>query len=162
MEDAELCPTPSPNTVRSWLRTLVTRAPALLPATLAASPPTRPAPAHACSQQRTGSADEYDVRGRRWMDCIGRLVRRPSDWEIASQRFRLKKRLDVHEAVIVTILQRVMDIIDPPALPPQPRNSQFSLARRSPRRAVIPRLRDGGGAFSGPGPPKPSAKETFH
>ncbi len=30
----------------------------------------------------------------------------------------LKKRLDVHEAVIVTILQRVMDIIDPPALPP--------------------------------------------
>ena len=29
----------------------------------------------------------------------------------------LKKRLDVHEAVIVTILQRVMDIIDPPALP---------------------------------------------
>jgi len=32
----------------------------------------------------------------------------------------LKKRLDVHEAVIVTILQRVMDIIDPPALPPQP------------------------------------------
>ena len=36
----------------------------------------------------------------------------------------LKKRLDVHEAVIVTILQRVMDIIDPPALPapsPKPR-----------------------------------------
>jgi ORF6N domain len=32
----------------------------------------------------------------------------------------LKKRLDVHEAVIVTILQRVMDIIDPPALPPLP------------------------------------------
>jgi phage regulator Rha-like protein len=32
----------------------------------------------------------------------------------------LKKRLDVHEAVIVTILQRVMDIIDPPALPPPP------------------------------------------
>ena len=30
----------------------------------------------------------------------------------------LKKRLDVHEAVIVTILQRVMDVIDPPALPP--------------------------------------------
>ena len=29
--------------------------------------------------------DEYDVRGRRWIDCIGRLVRRPSDREIASQ-----------------------------------------------------------------------------
>ena len=31
--------------------------------------------------------DEYDVRGRRWMDCIGRMVRRPSNWEIASQQF---------------------------------------------------------------------------
>ena len=30
-------------------------------------------------------ADEYAVRGRRWMDCIGRMVMRPSDWEIASQ-----------------------------------------------------------------------------
>lgn len=29
----------------------------------------------------------------------------------------LKKRLNVHEAGIVTILQRVMDIIDPPSLP---------------------------------------------
>jgi hypothetical protein len=29
----------------------------------------------------------------------------------------LKKRLDVHEAVIVTILQRVMDLIDPPEQP---------------------------------------------
>src|SRR5438045_5033470 len=28
---------------------------------------------------------QYDVRGRRWMDCIGCLVSRPSDWEIASQ-----------------------------------------------------------------------------
>src|ERR1044072_8297801 len=36
----------------------------------------------------------------------------------------LKKRLDVHDTVIITILQRVMDVIDPPALPsppPQPR-----------------------------------------
>ena len=32
----------------------------------------------------------------------------------------LKKRLDVHEAVIVTILQRVLDVIDPPVLPPSP------------------------------------------
>jgi hypothetical protein len=30
-------------------------------------------------------------------------------------------RLDVHEAAIVTILQRVMDIIDPPALPEPPK-----------------------------------------
>ncbi len=36
---------------------------------------------------RRASADEhqYDVRGRRWVDCIGRLVIRPSDWKIASQ-----------------------------------------------------------------------------
>src|SRR5881396_1330790 len=40
--------------------------------------------------------------------------------KFASLEKELKKRLDVHEAVIVTILQRVMDIIDPPALPPQP------------------------------------------
>jgi len=33
----------------------------------------------------------------------------------------LKDRLDVHEAAIVTILQRVMDIIDPPALPEPPK-----------------------------------------
>ena len=40
--------------------------------------------------------------------------------KLASLEKELKKRLDVHEAVIVTILQRVMDIIDPPALPLQP------------------------------------------
>ncbi len=33
----------------------------------------------------------------------------------------LKDRLDVHEAAIVTILQRVMDILDPPARPKPPR-----------------------------------------
>jgi phage regulator Rha-like protein len=44
--------------------------------------------------------------------------------KLAALEKELKKRLDVHEAVIVTILQRVMDIIDPPALPtpvPKPR-----------------------------------------
>ena len=30
-------------------------------------------------------ADEYAVRGRRWIDCIGRMVMRPSEREIASQ-----------------------------------------------------------------------------
>src|SRR5437879_11140610 len=30
-------------------------------------------------------ASQYDVRGRRWIDCIGRMVMRPSDWERASQ-----------------------------------------------------------------------------
>jgi hypothetical protein len=43
--------------------------------------------------------------------------------KLASLEKELKKRLDVHEAVIVTILQRVMDIIDPPAMltPPKAR-----------------------------------------
>ncbi len=41
--------------------------------------------------------------------------------KLAALEKELKKRLDVHEAVIVTILQRVMDIIDPPALPAPPR-----------------------------------------
>src|SRR6266566_4061020 len=40
--------------------------------------------------------------------------------QLAALEKELKKRLDVHEAVIVTILQRVMDMIDPPSLPPQP------------------------------------------
>jgi phage regulator Rha-like protein len=40
--------------------------------------------------------------------------------KLAALEKELKKRLDVHEAVIVTILQRVMDIIDPPDLPPPP------------------------------------------
>ena len=41
--------------------------------------------------------------------------------KLASLEKELKKRLDVHEAVIVTILQRVMDIIDPPLTPQPPK-----------------------------------------
>jgi hypothetical protein len=40
---------------------------------------------------------------------------------VASLDKKIKKRLDVHEAVIVTILQRVMDIIDPPLAPQPPK-----------------------------------------
>ena len=40
--------------------------------------------------------------------------------KLAALEKELKQRLNVHEATIVTILQRVMDIIDPPALPPPP------------------------------------------
>jgi len=40
--------------------------------------------------------------------------------KLAALETELKERLNVHEAAIVTILQRVMDIIDPPALPPAP------------------------------------------
>jgi len=41
--------------------------------------------------------------------------------KLAALEKELKERLDVHEAAIVTILQRVMDIIDPPALPEPPK-----------------------------------------
>ena len=37
--------------------------------------------------------------------------------KLAALEKELKKRLEVHETVIITILQRVMDIIDPPASP---------------------------------------------
>jgi hypothetical protein len=40
--------------------------------------------------------------------------------QLAALEKELKQRLDIHEAAIVTILQRVMDIIDPPAEPPTP------------------------------------------
>src|SRR5437870_11513480 len=39
----------------------------------------------AFSNARTARRWEYTVRGRRWMDCMGRTVMRPSDREIASQ-----------------------------------------------------------------------------
>lgn len=41
--------------------------------------------------------------------------------KLAALEKELKDRLNVHEAAIVTILQRVMDIIDPPALPEPPK-----------------------------------------
>jgi hypothetical protein len=40
--------------------------------------------------------------------------------KLAALEKELKERLGVHEAAIVTVLQRVMDIIDPPALPEPP------------------------------------------
>jgi hypothetical protein len=40
--------------------------------------------------------------------------------QLAALEKELKQRLDIHEAAIVTILQRVMDIIDPPSGPPMP------------------------------------------
>ena len=44
----------------------------------------------------------------------------------------LKERLDVHESAIVTILQRIMDIIDPPALPePPPKKIGFQVREDS-------------------------------
>lgn len=40
--------------------------------------------------------------------------------KLAALEKELTQRLDLHEAAIVHVLQRVMDVIDPPALPPPP------------------------------------------
>jgi len=40
--------------------------------------------------------------------------------KLASVEAELKSRLDMHEAAIVDVLQRIMRILDPPALPPEP------------------------------------------
>jgi hypothetical protein len=55
------------------------------------------------------------VRMRSMMNNKRELARRLSMLEK-----ELKERLDVHESAIVSILQRVMDIIDPPDLPGPP------------------------------------------
>jgi phage regulator Rha-like protein len=40
--------------------------------------------------------------------------------KLAALEKDLKSRLDIHEAAIVEVLQRVMAILDPPPLPPEP------------------------------------------
>ena len=40
--------------------------------------------------------------------------------KLASLEQELKIRLNIHEAAIVDVLQRIMKILDPPPLPPEP------------------------------------------
>jgi len=47
--------------------------------------------------------EQHSVRGRRWVDCIGRLVRRPSDWEITSQ--------------FADVFAVIKELVAPPATP---------------------------------------------
>jgi hypothetical protein len=58
------------------------------------------------------------VRMRRLLGDTHELARR-----LAAREKELKERLDVHEVAIVGILQRLMDIIDPPVLPDPPHKS---------------------------------------
>lgn len=51
--------------------------------------------------------------------------------KLAELEKELKERLDVHEVVIVDILGRIMDIIDPPPLPEPPRKQIGFRAERS-------------------------------
>jgi hypothetical protein len=60
--------------------------------------------------------------------------------KLAALEKELKERLDVHEATIVTILQRVMDIIDPPPGPePPPKQIGFHVTEQPPRYSVRPK-----------------------
>ena len=64
--------------------------------------------------------------------------------KLAELEKELKARLDVHESAIVDTLQRIMEIIDPPALPEPPRKSigfQSMVALGTPPRAVRARSR---------------------
>ncbi len=58
---------------------------------------------------------------------------------LAALEKELKERLGVHEAAIVTILQRVMDIIDPPSLPAPPKKDIGFHIKESPGRYVAHR-----------------------
>jgi hypothetical protein len=52
----------------------------------------------------------------------------------------LKDRLDVHEAAIVAILQRVMDLIDPPPQPePPPKPLGFQVKEAAAPYRIRPR-----------------------
>jgi phage regulator Rha-like protein len=58
--------------------------------------------------------------------------------KLAALEKELKERLDVHESAIVGILQRIMDIIDPPALPePPPRKRIGFQVKESRRRYAV-------------------------
>ena len=53
--------------------------------------------------------------------------------QLAALEKELKQRLDIHEAAIVTILQRVMDIIDPPSPPLAPDKPKIGFQTMSAR-----------------------------
>jgi hypothetical protein len=70
--------------------------------------------------------------------------------KFASLERELKGRLDVQESAIIGILQRLLDILDPPRLPvPQPRRSiGFCVEDRRPRYCVR-RVSTGSRAWAG-------------
>jgi hypothetical protein len=56
--------------------------------------------------------------------------------KLAELEKELKERLDVHEAAIVDILRRMMDIIDPPTLP-EPPHKQIGFQAKE-RHGLVP------------------------
>lgn len=59
--------------------------------------------------------------------------------KLAALEEELKERLGVHDAAIVSILQRVMDMIDPPALPEPPTRQIGFQAKEGKARYVVRR-----------------------
>jgi phage regulator Rha-like protein len=50
--------------------------------------------------------------------------------KLAALETELKSRLDIHEAAIVDVLQRIMTILDPPPAPPEPPKPQIGFQIR--------------------------------
>ncbi len=50
--------------------------------------------------------------------------------QLAALEKKLTARLDVHETAIVQVLQRVMDILNPPPPPPEPPRPQIGFHAR--------------------------------
>jgi hypothetical protein len=71
-----------------------------------------------CLEQRARRADERVCRPRlpKMRAFLG--DKRELAKQLAALEKELKQRLDIHEAAIVTILQRMMDINDPPSPAP--------------------------------------------
>src|SRR5438270_8980290 len=51
--------------------------------------------------------------------------------KLAALEQELKGRLDIHEAAIVEVLQRIMRILDPPPAPPEPPRPQIGFREDS-------------------------------
>jgi hypothetical protein len=67
--------------------------------------------------------------------------------QLAALEKKLKERLDVHEVAIVSILQRVMDLIDPPVKPKPAPRKKIGFEVKEPRA----RYRTASGQFKGKG-----------
>lgn len=65
------------------------------------------------------------VKMRELLGSTGELAR-----QLKALEAKLTARLDVHETAIVEVLQRIMDILNPPPLPPDPPKHQIAFRAR--------------------------------
>ena len=85
-----------------------------------------------CPQQLPGSENEYDVRGRRWIDGIarvgsGRAFGRMRVNLLAANSAILKRlaqidnTLFLHDSALRDLYQKLRPLLAPPPVPPKPR-----------------------------------------